>query len=74
MCQSWLLQFSGVRAPSFSILLELQTGGGGVGIDSATEDVTSESVPHSGIERDGGKVEHLPGGGDVDLGLVVGGD
>ena len=57
-----------------STLCQLQSRGGGAGIDSATEDVTSESVPHSGMVRNGGKVEHIPGGGNVDLCLVVGGD
>ena len=50
---SRMIQSSGVRMPAVSTLSELQTGGGGVGIDSATEDVTSQSVPYSGMVRDG---------------------
>ena len=57
-----------------STLSELQTVGGGAGINSATEDVTSESVPYSGMARDAGHFERLLSGGDVDLSLVVGGD
>ena len=43
-------------------------------MDSATENVPRESVPHTGVEGDGGQVERLVGGGDEDLSLVVGGD
>ena len=74
MSHSRRIQSSGVTPPALSTLSELQTGGGGVGIDSATEDVTSQSVPYSGMVRDGGQGERLISAGDVDLSLVVGGD
>ena len=74
MSHSRRIQSSGVRLPAVSTPSELQTGGGGARVDSATEDVTSESVPYPGIVRDGGQVVHMPSGGDVDLRLVVGGD
>ena len=57
-----------------SILCELQTVVGGLGEDSAADDVTGLSVPDSGLARDVGQGERLIDGGDVDLGLVVGGD
>ena len=72
--QSGLLQCGGVRLPPISCLRQLQAGGVSVAIDSATEDVPCESVPHSGVAFDGGKGKRHPGGGDVDLSLVVGGD
>ena len=71
---SGMVEWFGVRLPTLSSLCELQTGGGGLREYSAAEDVTSESVPDSGIAGNGGQVEHIPGGGDVDLSLVVGGD
>ena len=72
--QSGLLQCGGVRLPPLSCLRQLQAGGVSVAIDSATEDVPCESVPHSGVTSDGGKGKRHPDGGDVDLSLVVGGD
>ena len=74
MGHSGRVEWSGVRLPTLSTLGELQTGGGGLREYSAAEDVSSESVPQSGIAGNGGQVEHIPGGGDVDLRLVVGGD
>ena len=74
MSQSGLLQCGGVRLPPLSCLRQLQAGGVSVAIDSATEDVPCESVPHSGVVWDGGKGKRHPGGGDVDLSLVVRGD
>ena len=72
--QSGFLQCGGVRLPPRSSLRQLQAGGVSVAIDSATEDVPCESVPHSGVTSDGGKGKRHPDGGDVDLSLVVGGD
>ena len=74
MSQSGLSEFFGEWRPAISILLELQAGGGGTRIDSATENVACQSVPHSGTARDGGEGEILLSGGNEDLGLVVGGD
>ena len=58
---------------------ELYTGGEGARVDSTTEDVPSQSVPHSGAggqggHREGGEGEGFIHGGDEDLSLVIGGD
>ena len=74
MGHSGRVEWSGVGLPTLSILCKLQTGGGGLREYSAAEDVSSESVPQSGIAGDRGQVERLISGGDVDLSLVVGGD
>ena len=68
------MEWSGVIPPTVSILCKLQTGGGGLREYSAAEDVTSESVPDSGVAGDGGQGERLITGGKEDLSLVVGGD
>ena len=74
MSQSGLSQWSGERQPACSVWLELQTAFRGVRIDSATENGSCQSVPHSGTAGDGGQGEGMPGGGYEDLGLVVCGD
>ena len=68
------MEWSGVIPPTVSILCKLQTGGGGLREYSAAEDVTSESVPDSGIAGNWRHWENLVNGGNVDLGLVVRGD
>ena len=71
MSQPWLSQGRVEWLPTIPSLCELQAGGGGARIHSATENVTSESVPHSGTAGDGGQREVFVGGGDVHLRLVV---
>ena len=71
VCQSWLLKSSGVRSPPSSVLVELQTGGGGVGRDAPTEDIPCESVPCSGLQGYWGQRKSLIAGGDVDLSFIV---
>ena len=64
----------GVRHPAISVLFQLQTAFGSIGIGSTTENGSCQSVPNSGTARDGGEGECLLGRGYEDLGLVVGGD
>ena len=57
-----------------SVLCQLEAGGGGVRVDSTTEDVPSQSVPDPWAGGQEGQREGLVVGGHVDLCLVVGGD
>ena len=74
MGHSGRVEWFRVGLPTLSTLCKLQTGGGGLREYSAADDVTSKSVPDSGIAFDFRHWERLVNGGDVDLGLVVGGD
>ena len=69
--QSGLIEWRGVRLPASSVLLEVEAGGGGVRIHSATENGPCQSVPHPGTAGDGGEGECLLGGRNEDLCLVV---
>ena len=57
--QSGLRECGGVWGPAGSVWLELQAVSGGVRIDSTTENVPCESVPHSGTAGDVLKFECL---------------
>ena len=74
MGQSGLSEGSGVILPASSGLCELQTVSGGARVDSATDNVPGQSVPHSGTGGDGGKGERPLGGRYEELYLVVCGD
>lgn len=69
--QSELMQRHVVLGPAPASLGQLQTVGGGPGVDSATENIPGESVPHAGTAGDGGEREGPLGGGYEELGLVV---
>ena len=72
--QSGLGECSVEWLPAISVLFQLQAVSGGARIDSTTENVPCQSVPHSGTAGDGGELECLLGGRNEDLCLVVSGD
>ena len=72
--QSGLVQCDVVLLPAPAALWELQAVSGGAWIDSATDKVPGQSVPHSGTGGDVGEWERPLGGRYEELSLVVRGD